>query len=284
MVVRSADTKGHAPAPEGVITPAIVLVRPQLPENIGMTARAMLNRGLTDLRIVKPSAQWPSPRATATAAGADGVLERARVFERVEDAIADCHHVFATCPRRRDMVKTLITAREAGKDLRVQVARGERPAILFGPERAGLENDDVALADTLVKVPLNPDFQSLNLAQAVLILGYEWYQGEDQTAPRELITGPAEAATKDELIGFFTRLEAELDACGFLRNLAMRPIMVRNLRNMFHRAGLMSYEVRTLQGVVTGLTRRPHLRPPAPTEAAPAPDDTPAPARPDRAR
>lgn len=282
MVVRSADTKGHAPDPAGVITPAIVLVRPQLAENIGMTARAMLNCGLSDLRLVAPAAEWPSPRALATAAGADGLLERARVFARVEDAIADCHHVFATCPRRRDMVKTLITAREAASDLRAMVARGERPALLFGPERAGLENDDVALADTLVKVPLNPDFQSLNLAQAVLILGYEWWAAADQTRPREFVAGHAEPATKEELIGFFERLEAELDDCGFLRNAAMRPIMVRNLRNLFHRAALRAFEVRTLQGVITGLTRRPHRSRLRAEDPPPPPDDTPG--RPRRGR
>ncbi len=268
--------------------PAIILVRPQLAENIGMAARAMLNCGLTDLRLVSPSAEWPSPRALATAAGADEVLANARVFARIEDAIADCHHVFATCPRKRDMVKTVLTPRAAAADLRARVARGERPGILFGPERAGLENDDVALADTLVKVPLNPEFQSLNLAQAVLVMGYEWFQAADETPARVLVTGHAETATKEELVGFFRRLEAELDACGFLRHPEMRPVMVRNLRNLFHRAGLMSHEVRTLQGVITGLTSRPHVRRPpsgaAPPESAGPSGDRPEPARRGRAR
>jgi tRNA/rRNA methyltransferase len=260
--------------------PAIILVRPQLAENIGMAARAMLNCGLTDLRLVAPTAKWPSERAVATAVGATEVLDNARVFERLEDAIADCHHVFATCPRKRDMVKEVITVREAAARMRAMATAGERPAILFGPERTGLENDEVVLAETQVRVPLNPAFQSLNLAQAVLVMGYEWYQTADATPARELVVGNSEPATKKDLIAFFARLEAELDACGFLRNPDMRPVMVRNLRNVFHRAELRDFEVRTLQGVITGLTSRPH----APREPAPPPATSPSGGTPPRAR
>jgi tRNA/rRNA methyltransferase len=268
-------------------TPAIVLVRPQLAENIGMVARAMLNCGLTDLRLVAPTAPWPSERAIATASGADEVLAKVRVYDRLEDAIADCQHVIATCPRRRDMVKAVLTAREAALDLRTRAANGEQPAILFGPERTGLENDEVVLADTLVRVPLNPDFDSLNLAQAVLVMGYEWYLAGDSTAPRELPTGNAAQATKEELFAFFVRLEAELDAAGFLRNPEMRPTMVRNLRNLFHRAGLMDFELRTLHGVLTALTSRPHAPRAAAAPPAPSPSPTaeaPPPPRRGRAR
>ena len=262
--------------------PAVILVRPQLAENIGMAARAMLNCGLTDLRLVRPSAPWPSARAIATAAGADALLERAKVLDRLEDAIADCHHVFATCPRPRDMVKGVLTARAAAVDLRTMVAKGERPGLLFGPERTGLENDEVALADTLVRFPLNPEFNSLNLAQAVLVMAYEWHQAADATPERIVAAGHAQTATKRELIAFFERLEAELDACGFMRNAEMRPVMVRNLRNLFHRAGLMAHEVRTLHGVITGLTKRPHAPPEA--RALPPKGDKRTPARRGRAR
>lgn len=254
-----------APGPE--VVPAIVLVRPQLAENIGAAARAMLNCGLGDLRLVRPRCRWPHSKAVRAATGAAEIVEQAKVFERIEDAIADLQHVFATCPRRRDMVKPVIDHRAAASDLRAMVAAGERPGILFGPERTGLENEEMSLADTHVLIPLNPAFDSLNLAQAVLAIGLAWWDAGTAAAPRELPTGRGTPATKAELTAFFARLEAELDECGFLRNPEMRPTMVNNLRSIFHRAGLLGHEVRTLHGVVTALTRRPH----APREPASAP-------------
>lgn len=239
--------------------PVVVLVRPQLAENIGMAARAMLNCGLTELRLVRPDEPPDHPRAIAAATHADGVLRAARVFDALDDAIADLHHVFATCPRHRDMVKELITPRAAAADMRAMVANGERPGLLFGPERTGLESDEVSLADVQVSIPLNPAFNSLNLAQAVLVMGYEWWQAQEATGPdRTLVVNKAVPATKGELLGLFRRLEAALDDCGFLRDQRMRPTMVRNIRAMFQRAGLMSHEINTLQGIVTGLTERPH--------------------------
>lgn len=252
--------------------PVVVLVRPQLAENIGTAARAMLNCGLTELRIVRPRCGWPHAKAVAAATGADRVVEAAQVFDRLEDAIGDLHHLFATCPRRRDMVKPVIDHREAAKDLRAMVAAGERPGILFGPERTGLENDEMSLADTHVRIPLNPEFDSLNLAQAVLAIGLAWWEAGETPPPRELQLGRATPATKGEVVGFFERLEAELDACGFLRNPEMRPTMVRNIRSIFLRAGLMAHEIRTLHGVVTGLVQQPHAprrstgNPPAPSQ------------------
>lgn len=240
------------------ITPAIVLVRPQLAENIGAAARAMLNCGLSDLRLVRPRCRWPHPKAEAAATGADGIVATARVFDRLEDAIADLHHVFATCPRRRDLVKPVIDHRAAAADLHAMIRDDQRPGILFGPERTGLENDEMSLADTHVRIPLNPDFDSLNLAQAVLVVGLAWWEAGSGPVPRELHVGRAVPASKGELIAFFERLEAELDACGFLRNPEMRPTMVRNLRSIFHRAELMAHEIRTLHGVLTGLVQRPH--------------------------
>ena len=240
--------------------PVVVLVRPQLAENIGTAARAMLNCGLTELRLVRPRCAWPHPKAIAAATGADRVVEAAQVFDRLEDAIADLHHLFATCPRRRDMVKPMLDHREAAKDLRTMVAAGERPGILFGPERTGLENDEMSLADSHVRIPLNPEFDSLNLAQAVLAVGLAWWEAGEAPAGREIQLGRAMPATKAELVGFFERLESELDRCGFLRNPEMRPTMVRNLRSIFLRAGLMSHEIRTLHGVVTGLAQQPHAQ------------------------
>ncbi|MBM3525159.1 MAG: RNA methyltransferase [Alphaproteobacteria bacterium] len=241
-----------------MMAPVIVLVRPQLAENIGMAARAMLNCGLTELRLVRPDEAPDHPRALAAATHADGVLRSARVFDTVEAAVGDLHHVFATCPRHRDMVKEVITPRAAAADLRAMVDNGERPAILFGPERTGLESDEISLADVQVSIPLNPDFNSLNLAQAVLVMGYEWWQARAEAPDRVLVTNKAVPATKGELAGFFRRLEAALDECGFLRDERMRPTMILNIRAMFQRAGLMSHEINTLQGIVTGLTERPH--------------------------
>ncbi len=238
--------------------PAIILVAPQLAENIGAAARAMLNCGLTDLRLVRPRPSWPHPRAIAAAAGADIVLERAKIFDETKHAIADLHYVYATTARPREGVKTVVTARAAAGEIHERAAKRERSGLLFGPERTGLENDDVSLADAIVSVPLNRDFSSLNLAQAVLLNAYEWRMAADSTPSHALARGKAESATKEDVVGFFERLEAELDACGFLRNTDMRPTMVRNIRNIFHRAGLMAHEVRTLQGIVTGLTERPH--------------------------
>lgn len=250
------------------LAPAVILVAPQLAENIGTTARAMLNCGLTDLRLVRPRPTWPHPRAVAAASGADMVLDGARVFATTKEAIADLHYVYATTARAREGVKAVVTARTAAEEVRERLSRGERSGYLFGPERTGLENDDVTLVDALLTVPLNPDFSSLNLAQAVLVAAYEWRMSGDATPGRALAKGKAEAATKGEVLDFFARLETELDECGFLRNTEMRPVMVRNIRSIFHRAGLMSHEVRTLHGIVTGLTRRPHA---APAEPRPRP-------------
>lgn len=241
------------------LAPAIILVAPQLAENIGATARAMLNCGLTELRLVRPRPTLPHPRAIAAAAGADVVLEKAKIFAETNDAIADLHYVYATTARPREGVKTVLTMREAGREIHERAAKSERCGFLFGPERTGLENDDVSLADAISTVPLNKDFSSLNLGQAVLLAAYEWRMAGDTTPARSLALGKAETARREDVVAFFERLEAELDACGFLRNTEMRPTMVRNIRNIFHRAGLMAHEVRTLQGIVTGLTERPHM-------------------------
>ena len=235
-------------------SPVVVLVRPQLADNIGAVARAMANGGLFDLRLVAPRDGWPQERAWRNASGADRILEAATVHDDVADAVADLHHVLATCPRPRHIVKPVLTARGAAAELRAICARDLRCGLLFGPERAGLDNDDMACADALVRYPLNPAFMSLNLAQAVMVMAYEWWTVEDETPPRALMTNETHVATKAELENFLGHLTAELDECGFLRNLPKRPGMVRNLRHFFQRGEVTEQELRTLHGVVTELS------------------------------
>lgn len=246
---------GAPPAPP----PVIILVRPQLAENVGTAARAMMNCALADLRLVCPREDWLAEKAIAAASGAETVLRHARAFESTEAAVADVHRVYATTARRRDLIKPVMTPRHAAAVIRTAADGGQRSAVLFGPERTGLENEDVALADAVVEVPLNPAHPSLNLAQAVLLVGYEWFQAGTDRPPVDLITNGAEMADRAMLMAFFRHLEAELDACGFLRHADKRAGMVRNLRSLFERAELTEPEVRTLHGVVKELRwgRRP---------------------------
>ena len=234
--------------------PVVVLVRPQLADNIGACARAMANGGLFDLRLVAPRDGWPQEKAWRTASGADRILDAVTVHDSVADAVADLHHVLATCPRPRHIIKPVLTARGAAVELRAITARGLRVGLLFGPERAGLDNDDMAQADALVRYPLNPAFMSLNLAQAVIIMAYEWWTAGDETPSRALMTNETQVATKGRLENFLTHLTAELDASGFLRNLPKRPGMVRTIRHYFQRGEVTEQELRTLHGIVTELS------------------------------
>ncbi len=231
--------------------PAVILVEPQLGENIGTTARAMFNCGLTELRLVKPRDGWPNKKASAAASGADVVLERARLYDRVEDAISDLRHVYAATARDRYMVKRILTPRAVAAEMRGFMAAGEGCGIMLGPERTGLVNDHIALADTVLTVPLNPAFSSLNLAQAVLIIGYEWFTSGDDTPADQLVTGHSKPATKEEMLRYFGHFEEELDRSGFLRTRDKRPGMIRNLRNFFQRAQPTGQELRTLHGIIT---------------------------------
>jgi tRNA/rRNA methyltransferase len=231
--------------------PAIILMEPQLGENIGTAARAMMNCGLDDLRLVRPRDGWPSDKALAAASGADAVLAKARLYPDLPAAIADLVHVYAATARDRGMVRREVTPRHAAQEMRGWLAAGEPCGVMFGPERTGLLNDDVALADTVLTVPLNPGFSSLNLAQAVIIIGYEWFTS-GTTAPSEILhRGGSRPATKKALLNFFDHLEEELVRNGFLRNRESRPSMVRNLRSLFQRAQCTEQELRTLHGVVT---------------------------------
>jgi len=251
---------GGAPlAPIGN-SPVVILVRPQLAENIGTAARAMANGGLFHLRLVAPRDGWPSDKAWRASSGADSILNAATVHPTVADAIADLNRVFATCPRPRHIVKQVLTARGAATELRAVCARGLRAGVLFGPERAGLDNDDMACADALIRYPLNPAFMSLNLAQAVLVVAYEWWLVEDATPPARLMTNETRVATKGKLENFLAHLADELDACGFLRNAPKRPGMVRNIRHLFQRGEVTEQELRTLHGIVTELARGRRMR------------------------
>ncbi len=234
-------------------SPVVVLVRPQLADNIGSVARCMANGGLFHLRLVAPRDGWPQERAWRLASGADRILDAATVHATVDEAVADLQRVFATCPRPRHAITRVLTARAAAGELRGAEARGLRTGVLFGPERAGLDAEDLARADTLVRYPLNPAFNSLNLAQAVMVVAYEWWTAGDATPPAELATHGTRVATKGELDQVLVHLVDQLDACGFLRNAPKRPGMVRNLRHLFQRGEATEQELRTLHGVVAGL-------------------------------
>lgn len=234
-------------------SPAIILVEPQMGENIGAAARAMLNCGLTDLRIVNPRDGWPNERADAMSSGALERMPPVRVFGSTAEAVADLHFVYATTARPRDMIKPVFTARGAADDIKARV--NEKSGYLFGPERAGLSNDDVALAHAIVTIPMNPDFSSLNLGQGVLLCAYEWFQAMDATPA--LINPPEEEiAPHGELQELFDRLEHELSEGGFFRTQELRPNVMRNLKNMFLRGNLTSQEVRTFHGIITTLIGR----------------------------
>ena len=239
--------------------PAIILVVPQMGENIGKAARAMFNFGLTDLRMVAPRDGWPNDKAVATASGATHVIENAQIFASVEEAVADLTCIYATTARDRHMVKPVVTPAKAAKELRQAEALGHGCGILFGGEKAGLKNDDVVLAQKVVSVPVNPAFASLNLAQAVLLMAYEWFQAADATPAESIHFLGAEPATSGELVGLFEHLEAELDASGFLYPPEKRDRMVRNIRNTLQRVGLSNQEVQTFRGMIKALA---HGRPP----------------------
>jgi tRNA/rRNA methyltransferase len=242
-------------APPPGESPIVVLVRPQEPRNIGAVARAMANGGLFHLRLVAPREGWPQPIAWRTASGADRILDAARLFEDLDAAIADCQRVLATCPRPRHVVQRVLTARGAASELHEATARGLRTAVLFGPERAGLTAEDVARCDAMVRYPANPGFASLNLAQAVMVLAYEWFVAADATPLVQIVTHETRVADRAELEAFLDRLVAELDASGFLHHEQKRAGMVRNLRHWFVRGEVTEQELRTLHGVVTELSR-----------------------------
>jgi tRNA/rRNA methyltransferase len=241
--------------------PAVILVEPQLAENVGTAARAMGNSALGDLRLVRPREDHLDLRAVRSASGAEAILEQATVYQTTEEAIADCVHVYATTARRRDMMKRVITPRKAVEEMRAGLALAppQPTGILFGRERTGLENEEVALASAVLEVPLNPYFCSLNLAQAVLVVGYEWFSSADLTPVEQPAERSSPPANQQDMLKLYEHLEAELDASGFFHVPEKRPGMVRNIRSIFARAGLTQQEVRTLHGMIRELRwgRRP---------------------------
>jgi tRNA/rRNA methyltransferase len=242
--------------PDAVGGPVFILVESQLPDNIGAAARAMLNFGPDRMRLVNPRPEWPNDRARALSAGAESVLAAAPVHRSLAESVADLKVVYATSARPRDLVKIVITPAQAAREMRAHLAAGTSCGELFGPERTGLVNDDVALADSVISVPVNPDFSSINIAQAVLLVAYEWFQSGDATPPTVFRHGEYPPADKLHLMSFLDRLEQELLACGFLRTEHMRAAMVRNIHAMFGRMQLTDQEIRTLHGILTELVTR----------------------------
>ena len=229
--------------------PAIILVRPQLGENIGAAARAMLNCGLTKLRIVKPRDGWPNIKALNAASGADGVIGEALIFDNVSDAVADLDLVFATTSRARDQMKEIVFPDQAFKKVPKHIQLG----IMFGSERNGLDNDAICVADSIIEIPLNPAFPSLNLAQAVLLVSYELRRTYVKNNPPLIVQ--RKAAKKSDIISFFNMLEEELESRGFYPSPSMQKKMARNMRNMFQRIQLSEQDVQSLYGIVKALGR-----------------------------
>ncbi|RYD95525.1 MAG: RNA methyltransferase [Sphingomonadales bacterium] len=230
--------------------PIIVLVRPQLGENIGKAARAMLNFGLTELRLVSPRDGWPNPDAGPAASGADIVLERAQVYDSIAEATADCVHVYATTVRKRGVTKPVVTPEAAGSAIHGEAGRS---AILFGPERSGLETDDVAIARTIITVPINPEFGSLNLAQAVILVAYEWSKGVDLASPPAVELDPP--ASQDELDGMIEQLDRMLEDSGYFFPPDRAPTVRRTLRGLLTKPAWNAQEIRTLRGVFSTIDR-----------------------------
>lgn len=229
--------------------PYIILVNPQLAENVGMTARAMMNCGLYNLRLVNPRENHLSEKAISASSNAEEILYKAEIFDTLEDATKDLQQVFATTARRRDMIKIIYTADAAVEKIHNKINQNIKCGILFGPERTGLENDDVAIADAIIEIPLNPRHCSLNLSQAVLLVGYEWIKLQTTSPKVQLVTNKTNVADKETLHNFFKYLEKELDECGNFKLEEKRPRMVRNLRNIFLRSQLTDQEINTLYGV-----------------------------------
>jgi tRNA/rRNA methyltransferase len=244
-----------------VTAPAVILSHPQLGENIGAAARAMKNFGLSDLRLVAPRDRWPNAKADAMAVGAVDVVKAARVYATLREALADLHVVYATTARDRGITKEVVTPAEAARRLHAAVDRGEKAGLLFGNERAGLENEEISLCDAVITIPTS-DFASLNLGQAVLLSAYEWFRAADTTPPARIEHGPVHRKpTREELFQLFDHLESELLASGFLYPPEKSAGMVRATRAMLHRARMTYQEVQTLRGMIVALAKGKHRKP-----------------------
>src|SRR3982075_250155 len=233
--------------------PMVILVEPQLGENIGMAARAMGNFGLTRLRIVNPRDGWPNVHARRAASGADHILDHVELFDTLEEAVADLTLLFATTARAHDQAKPVVAPQAAAREIATQISGGGKVGILFGRERYGLQNEEVALADRIVTFPVNPGFASLNLAQAVLLIGYEWFKLSTQGALPFAMPERSERASQHQMQAFFDNLLRELDKVEFLRPAEKRETMLVNLRNIFSRMEPTRQDMHTLHGVVMAI-------------------------------
>lgn len=235
-------------------TPVLVLVRPQMGENIGAAARGMWNFGLDRLRITSPRDGWPNPRAVAMSSGAANVIDHVQVHENTVDALHDLNFVYATTARNRDLTKAVFTPEEAMRDAHARIAQGQKVGVLFGPERAGLENADLVHAGALISVPVNPAFASLNLAQCVLLMAYEWRRQSGEELPeRELKAHPAEG---HEIKALLDKLEGRLEVSNYFWPVEKTESMRENLRNLISRMELTDADIRTLHGVFRALADR----------------------------
>lgn len=243
----------HGKVPQAGGGPVFVLVGPQMGENIGAAARAMWNFGLDRLRLVAPRDGWPNPKAVAMASGAAPVLDRVAVHGSTLEACADLNFVFATTARDRSLSKRVLTPERAMVEARAMIAAGEQVGLLFGPERAGLENADIVRANAVISVPVNPAFGSLNLGQSVLLLAYEWMRQVDATPAETYALAGAARATGIEIEKFLEHLVARLDAVGFFFPEHKRPHMLAHLENLFRRAPLTDADIRMLHGIVRAL-------------------------------
>src|SRR5438874_1601116 len=233
--------------------PVVILVEPQLGENIGMAARAMGNFALSRLRIVNPRDGWPNVSAERAAAGADHILDHVELFETVEQAVADCTLLFATTARAHDQAKPVVAPEVAAREIAAEITGGGTVGILFGRERYGLQNEEVALANRIVTFPVNPGFASLNLAQAVLLIGYEWFKLATEAALPFAMTDRSEPASQHQMQAFFDNLVRELDTVEFLRPKEKRETMLVNLRNIFTRMEPTKQDMHTLHGVIMAI-------------------------------
>lgn len=235
------------------IQPSIILSHPQMGENIGAAARAMLNFGLSDLRLVSPRDGWPNLRATDMSSGALERMPPVQVFETLNDAVADLQVVYATTARGRDMVKPVFTPRSAAEET---CARPDiKTGFVFGAERTGLTNDEISVCHNIIHIPTNPEFSSLNLGQAALLVAHELYQAQDNTSDQVFDHGDSVPVERAEFDNFFQRLQGELEHAGFFKSEGLKPTMIRNIRNIFSRIQLSDQEAKTLHGILSALTK-----------------------------
>lgn len=237
--------------------PVFILVEPQLGRNIGQAARAMLNFEFTELRLVKPVEGWLNDNTRALSAGADEVLDSAQIYPTLSEAVSDLHVLYGTSARLRHLVQTVMTPHLFAKKIVEEYEPHLQAGIVFGREKYGLTNDEMALMHAVIQIPANETFSSLNLSQAILLIAYEWYQAIQSGETLTLKCGDSPLSNWEERIGFLTQLETELDHSGYFRADHKRPIMMRNLKNIFSRVPLTSQEVRTLRGVISHLVN-PH--------------------------